>query len=146
MAVRIQQQDFDAGRESRALVGADTGATAMFVGTVRGGGDGELTAMTLEHYPGMTEDQLAKIEADALMRWKLDGVVIIHRVGRLLPGDNIVLVAATSRHRQDALDAVGFIMDYLKTDAPFWKCEERGGESHWVDSRESDGAARKRWD
>jgi molybdopterin synthase catalytic subunit len=146
VAVRVQTEDFDVGAESRALQADAVGAIALFVGTVRGmSSDNGVTAMTLEHYPGMTEDELERIEAEARARWPLEDVTIIHRVGRLEAGDQIVLVGAASPHRQAAFDAAQFIMDFLKTDAPFWKAEERGAKTSWVDARESDDAARKRW-
>jgi molybdopterin synthase catalytic subunit len=146
VAVRVQTEDFDVGVESRALQADAVGAIALFVGTVRGlSSDNGVTAMTLEHYPGMTESELERIEAEARTRWPLEDVTIIHRVGRLEAGDQIVLVGAASPHRQAAFDAAQFIMDFLKTDAPFWKAEERGDETSWVDARESDDAARKRW-
>jgi molybdopterin synthase catalytic subunit len=146
VAVRVQTEDFDVGAESRALQADAVGAIALFVGTVRGmSSDNGVTAMTLEHYPGMTEDELERIEAEARARWPLEDVTIIHRIGRLEAGDQIVLVGAASPHRQAAFDAAQFIMDFLKTDAPFWKAEERGDETSWVDARESDDAARKRW-
>ena len=146
MAVRVQTEDFDVGVESRALQADAVGAIALFVGTVRGlSSDNGVTAMTLEHYPGMTESELERIEAEARTRWPLEDVTIIHRVGRLEAGDQIVLVGAASPHRQAAFDAAQFIMVFLKTDAPFWKAEERGDETSWVDARESDNAARKRW-
>jgi molybdopterin synthase catalytic subunit len=142
----VQTEDFDVGAESRALQADAVGAIALFVGTVRGlSSDNGVTAMTLEHYPGMTESELERIEAEARARWPLEDVTIIHRVGRLEAGDQIVLVGAASPHRQAAFDAAQFIMDFLKTDAPFWKAEERGDETSWVDARESDDAARKRW-
>jgi molybdopterin synthase catalytic subunit len=146
MAVRVQTEDFDVGLESRALQADAVGAIALFVGTVRGlGNDNGVTAMTLEHYPGMTESELERIEAEARARWPVEDVTIIHRVGRLEAGDQIVLVGAASPHRQAAFDAAQFIMDFLKTDAPFWKAEERGDKTTWVDARESDDMARKRW-
>jgi len=146
MAVRVQTEDFDVGAESRVLQADAVGAIALFVGTVRGlSSDNGVTAMTLEHYPGMTESELERIEAEARARWPLEDVTIIHRVGRLEAGDQIVLVGAASAHRQAAFDAAQFIMDFLKTDAPFWKAEERGDETSWVDARESDDVARKRW-
>ena len=146
MAVRVQTEDFDVGAESRALQADAVGAIALFVGTVRGlSSDNGVTAMTLEHYPGMTESELERIEAEARARWPLEDVTIIHRVGRLEAGDQIVLVGAASPHRQAAFDAAQFIMDFLKTDAPFWKAEERGDKTSWVDARESDDAARNRW-
>ena len=147
MAVRVQTEDFDVGAESRALQADAVGAIALFVGTVRGlSSDNGVTAMTLEHYPGMTESELERIEAEARARWPLEDVTIIHRVGRLEAGDQIVLVGAASPHRQAAFDAAQFIMDFLKTDAPFWKAEERGDKTSWVDARESDDAARNRWE
>jgi molybdopterin synthase catalytic subunit len=147
VAVRVQTEDFDVGAESRALQADAVGAIALFVGTVRGlSSDNGVTAMTLEHYPGMTESELERIEADARARWPLEDVTIIHRVGRLEAGDQIVLVGAASPHRQAAFDAAQFIMDFLKTDAPFWKAEERGDKTSWVDARESDDAARRRWE
>ena len=146
MAVRVQTDDFDVGAESRALHAETVGGIALFVGTVRGlSSDNGVTAMTLEHYPGMTEAELERIEAEARARWPLDDVTIIHRVGRLLAGDQIVLVATASAHRQAAFDAAQFIMDFLKTDAPFWKAEERDGKTSWVDARDSDSAARDKW-
>jgi len=147
VAVRVQTEDFDVGAESRALQADSVGAIALFVGTVRGlSSDNGVTAMTLEHYPGMTESELERIEADARARWPLEDVTIIHRVGRLEAGDQIVLVGTASPHRQAAFEAAQFIMDFLKTDAPFWKAEERGDKTSWVDARESDYAARRRWE
>jgi len=146
MSVRVQTEDFDVGEESRALQAETVGGIALFVGTVRGlSSDDGVTAMTLEHFPGMTENELERIEAEARQRWPLEDVTIIHRVGRLLPGEQIVMVAAASAHRQAAFDAAQFIMDFLKTDAPFWKAEERGGKTSWVEAKDSDDAARARW-
>ena len=146
MAVRVQRDDFDVGAESRALQADGVGGISLFVGTVRGlSSDNGVTAMTLEHYPGMTESELERIEAEARARWPLEDVTIVHRVGRLLAGDQIVLVATASAHRQAAFDAAQFIMDFLKTDAPFWKAEERDGKTSWVDARDSDSAARGKW-
>jgi molybdopterin synthase catalytic subunit len=146
MSVRVQNEDFDVGAESRALQADNVGAIALFVGTVRGmNSDQGVTAMTLEHYPGMTEQELDRIEAEAMSRWPLENVTIIHRVGRLVAGDQIVLVAAASAHRQAAFDAAQFIMDFLKTDAPFWKAEERGDVTSWVDARQSDTSALDKW-
>ena len=146
MAVRVQTDDFDVGAESRALQADTVGGIALFVGTVRGlSSDNGATAMTLEHYPGMTESELERIEAEARARWPLEDVTIIHRVGRLLAEDQIVLVATASAHRQAAFDAAQFIMDFLKTDAPFWKAEERDGKTSWVDARDSDSVARDKW-
>jgi len=146
MSVRIQTGDFDVGMESRALQAETVGGIALFVGTVRGlSSDDGVTAMTLEHFPGMTESELERIEAEARQRWPLEDVTIIHRVGRLLPGEQIVMVAVSSSHRQAAFDAAQFIMDFLKTDAPFWKAEERDGKTSWVEAKDSDDAARARW-
>ena len=146
--IKVQTDDFDVGAELAALSRGRTevGAVASFIGLVRDvAGPGELSAMTLEHYPGMTERQLAQLEAEALARWPLDKVLIIHRHGRLLPGDQIVLCAATSSHREAAFEACAFLMDWLKTRAPFWKLEEVGGESKWVAARQGDDDAAARW-
>ena len=144
MTVSVQDADFGGGAEIEALgAGTDNaGAVASFVGMVRGG---EILAMTLEHYPGMTEKALAEIVAEARRRWALLGVRVIHRVGRLLPGERIVFVAVSSSHRHDAFAACEFIMDYLKTQAPFWKREDTASGGRWVDARESDDAALARW-
>lgn len=147
--IRVQAEDFDLGAELAALRAGrqDIGAIASFVGLVRemaphGSGD---QSMTLEHYPGMTEKMLAEIEAEAQKRWPLQASLIIHRYGRLLPGDQIVLVACASPHRQAAFEACQFLMDWLKTKAPFWKLEQVAGQGQWVDARESDEAAAQRW-
>ncbi len=148
MSVSVQENDFDLAAEMAALTAGrtDIGAVVSFTGLVRGGDSGGITAMTLEHYPGMTEKELERIEAEAHARWPLQASRIVHRVGKLAPGDNIVLVLAASRHRHAAFEAASFLMDYLKTDAPFWK-KEAGpdGEGKWVDARESDDTARARW-
>ena len=143
--VHIQVEDFDVSEEVEALTADQpaTGAVATFTGYVRG--DGGLTALVLEHYPGMTEREIARIAADAAGRWSLTGVTIIHRIGRLEVGERIVLVAVASGHRGAAFEACEFLMDYLKTRAPFWKQEERGGASDWVEARDSDDAAAERW-
>ena len=145
MDVSVREADFDAGAEIAALSAGDTeaGAVASFVGLVRG--DGEVAAMTLEHYPGMTEQALADIVAQARTRWDLRRVRVIHRIGRLLPGERIVFVGVASSHRHDAFAACAFIMDYLKTQAPFWKKEETAQGARWVDARESDDLAAARW-
>ena len=148
--IRVQQADFDIGAEFAALAGGrtDIGGFGCFVGTVRDiAGGRRIAAMELEHYPGMTERCLERIAAQAEQRWPLLGCTILHRVGRLLPGDNIVLVLAASAHRQAALDATGFLIDYLKTQAPFWKKESfvGEGEAAWVDARDADDAAAARW-
>lgn len=149
MAVRVQAEDFDVGRETSALTSGrtDIGAIVTFTGTVRGEAKGRpIVSMTLEHYPGMTEAELERVEAEARRRWPLDASLIIHRYGELKPGDNIVLVLTASRHRHAAFEAAEFLMDYLKSRAPFWKKEtDRDGNGHWVDARESDDAALSRW-
>lgn len=146
--IRVQEQPFDAGQELMAFKAGKTrvGGTALFVGSVREMNEGAaVSAMTLEHYPGMTEKALAAIEAEARARWPVDDVLIIHRHGRMLPGDDIVLVLASSAHREAAFAACQFLMDWLKTKAPFWKLEEGAGDPRWVDARESDDAAAVRW-
>ena len=146
MTIRVQQDDFDVGEELDALSRGrvDIGAVASFVGLVRDFGPG--SAMTLEHYPGMTERQLAAVEAEARARWPaLDDVLIVHRYGRLEPGDRIVLCAAASSHRQASLEACAFLIDWLKTKAPFWKLEETATESRWVAARAEDDEAAQRW-
>ena len=146
MAVRVQQDDFDVGVESRALQGPAVGAIALFVGTVRSLSDDDgVTAMTLEHYPGMTEAEISRIEDEARARWPLLDVTVVHRVGRLLAGEQIVLVAVSSAHRQSAFDAAQYMMDFLKTDAPFWKAEDRGNQVSWVEARQSDNDAHAKW-
>ncbi len=146
--IRVQEQDFDIGAEMAALRNGrtDIGAIAAFAGLVRDHAIGEnVTAMTLEHYPGMTEKELARIESEACARWPLLDCLIVHRVGRLLPGDSIVLVITLSAHRQAAFEAAQYLMDCLKTNAPFWKTEHTGGGSHWVQARDADEAAASRW-
>lgn len=147
--IRIQEQDFDIGAEVRALSAGrpDIGAVVTFTGVVRGESAGQsLASMTLEHYPGMTEAELARVESEANERWPLLASLVIHRTGRLAPGDNIVLVVTASAHRRAAFEAAEFLMDYLKSRAPFWKKEE-GAESagRWVDARECDDIAAERW-
>ncbi len=146
--VTVSEHDFDTRALAALLVEGDNdiGALASFVGLVRGGkGETAIDGMVLEHYPGMTEKSLRAIAAQAAARWPLLGVEIYHRIGHLLPGEQIVYVGVTSRHRQAAFDACAFIMDYLKTAAPFWKKELRNGMGVWVDARESDQAALDRW-
>jgi len=148
MTVRVQQDDFDVGAELAALTEGNhaIGGIASFVGVVREmAGDEKIGAMTLEHYPGMTERALAEIEAEARRRWPLEACLIVHRYGRLEPGDRIVMVATASAHRQAALEACAFLIDWLKTKAPFWKLEETAEGSKWVDARDTDSAATKRW-
>ena len=149
MKISVQETDFDVGAELAALRANDArvGAVASFVGLVRDMNDGSgVSEMTLEHYPGMTEKALAKIVADAQGRWDIYDAVVIHRVGRLLPCDQIVLVAVTSAHRGEAFAACEFIMDYLKTQAPFWKREATPQGARWVDARDSDDSAAARWE
>jgi molybdopterin synthase catalytic subunit len=148
ITVRIQEADFDAGRELEALTEGrrDVGAVASFIGLVRDSNDGHsIRAMTLEHYPGMTEKALEAICLEARARWDVLEALIIHRVGPLAPGDRIVLVGVASGHRGDAFQACEFIMDYLKTRAPFWKKESTAEGERWVEARESDDAAAQRW-
>jgi molybdopterin synthase catalytic subunit len=149
LTVRVQTEDFDAAREAAELTRGrtDIGAVVTFTGLVRGEHDGiELKSMTLEHYPDMIEAELGRIEAEARVRFQLTDCIIIHRVGELRPGDNIVLVVTAAPHRHAAFDAAAFLMDYLKTRAPFWKKEtDASGAGRWVDARESDGAALDRW-
>lgn len=142
----VQEADFDVGQETAALSSGclKVGAVASFVGLVRGSEAG-VTAMTLEHYPGMTEAALTDIVSQARQGWPLLAVRVIHRVGRLVPGEQIVFVGVASSHRGAAFQACEFIMDYLKTRAPFWKREETPEGSRWVDARESDDAAAARW-
>jgi molybdopterin synthase catalytic subunit len=146
--IRLQQEDFDPAAELAALTRGrtDIGALVTFTGVCRGGDGGErIAAMTLEHYPGMAEAEIARHVAEAEQRWPLIGVTVIHRYGRLVPGDNIVLVATAAAHRGDAFAAAEFLMDYLKTRAPFWKQEERAGSTAWVAATEADDAAAGRW-
>lgn len=146
--IRVQREDFDVGAELEALCRGRTGIGGItsFVGLVRDvAGDERIGAMTLEHYPGMTERQLEAIEAEARKRWPLEEVLIIHRHGQLEPGDRIVLVATASAHRAAAFESCHFLIDWLKTKAPFWKLEETPEGARWVDAQASDDAAAKRW-
>ena len=151
--IRVQREDFDLAAELKALTAGrcDIGALASFVGLVRDmapveGKAEAIRAMTLEHYPGMTEKLLEEIEAEALNRWPLEATLIVHRYGRMEPGEQIVLVAAASAHRDAAFDACRFLIDWLKTKAPFWKLEDlKQGEAKWVEARDSDDAAAARW-
>jgi len=148
MTVRVQTADFDAGREIAELRGSDprVGAVASFIGTVRDVNDAATVAtMTLEHYPGMTEKALEAICAEAAARWNILDTLVIHRVGALHPGDRIVLVGVAGAHRGDAFAACEFIMDFLKTRAPFWKKETTPEGERWVEARASDDAAADRW-
>jgi molybdopterin synthase catalytic subunit len=147
--IRVQRDDFDPGTELARLTvdRTDIGGAVLFCGLVRDvlGADQRIAAMTLEHYPGMTERMLAAIEAEAEARWPLSATLIVHRYGRLLPGDRIVLVITCSAHRQAAFEANMFLVDWLKTKAPFWKLEERASGAAWVEARASDDAAAQRW-
>ena len=148
MTIRVQEADFDAGRELEALTRGrtDVGAVASFIGVVRDANDGsDVASLTLEHYPGMTEKALEEICAQALARWDILETLVIHRIGALVPGDRIVLVGVSSAHRGEAFEACEFIMDYLKTRAPFWKKEATPQGERWVEARESDDAAAQRW-
>ena len=146
--IRVQSDDFDIGAEIARLTQgrSDIGAVVTFTGCVRDQAGGkQIAEMTLEHYPGMTERELARIEAEARERWPLQECLIIHRYGTLKPGDRIVLVITASPHRHAAFEAAEFLMDYLKTSAPFWKRESGPDGAQWVDARESDDEALERW-
>jgi molybdopterin synthase catalytic subunit len=148
MAVRVQTEDFDTGLEIRQLRMArkDVGAVVSFVGQVRDVNEGDaVSQLTLEHYPGMTEKSLAGIVEQAKKRWDIFDALIIHRVGTLQPTEQIVLVAVSGAHRGEAFKACEFVMDYLKTEAPFWKKEATLSGERWVDAKETDDAARERW-
>jgi molybdopterin synthase catalytic subunit len=146
--IRLQHEDFDVAAEVAMLSRGrtDIGAVVTFTGICRDheGGHG-VSAMTLEHYPGMADEEIARHVEEAKTRWPLLGVTVIHRYGRMLPGDNIVLVVTASAHRQAALAAADFLMDYLKTRAPFWKLEERPDGTNWVEAKDSDDSAAARW-
>lgn len=147
--VRVQQADFDVAAEVAALTGGrgDVGAVVTFTGLCRDEG-GTLTALELEHYPGMAEREMAKVADEAMARWPLTGLSVIHRFGRIAAGDNIVLVVAASSHREAAFNAASYMMDFLKTRAPFWKKEHRrdGANGGWVAAKAADDASAKRWD
>ncbi len=147
--IKVLREDFDVGREIAALSDGNhaVGGLAVFIGLVRDmAGEQPVGAMTLEHYPGMTEKMLARIEAEACERWPLEASLVIHRYGRLEPGDRIVMVATSSAHRQAALEACQFLIDWLKTKAPFWKLEEGPNGTDWVEARASDDTSAARWD
>ncbi|WGI21273.1 molybdenum cofactor biosynthesis protein MoaE [Amylibacter sp. IMCC11727] len=146
MAVRVQREDFDLGSELRALREGrtDIGALVSFSGLVRDD-TGDLQELELEHYPGMTEAALAEIEAEAHKRWDLNATLIVHRYGPLKPGEQIMMVAAASPHRKAAFEAADFLMDFLKSRAPFWKKETGVKGAEWVDAKDTDEAALKRW-
>jgi molybdopterin synthase catalytic subunit len=146
--IRIQQADFDVAQEIAALTKSrtDIGAVVSFSGICRGSEDGEpIAALTLEHYPGMAEAEIGRHADEALSRWPLQGLTIVHRFGRIAPGENIVLVVTASPHRQAAFEAAEFLMDYLKTNAPFWKREEKEKGTSWVEARNHDDDAAARW-
>jgi molybdopterin synthase catalytic subunit len=146
--IRIQEADFDVGHEIAALTQGriDIGAVVSFSGICRGSENGEpIAALTLEHYPGMAEAEIQRHADEALSRWPLSGLTVIHRVGRIVPGENIVLVLAASAHRQAAFEAAEFLMDYLKANAPFWKREESAAGTSWIEARDHDDAAAARW-
>jgi molybdopterin synthase catalytic subunit len=146
--IRIQQADFDVGHEIAALTKGriDIGAVVSFSGICRGSENGEpIAALTLEHYPGMAEAEIKRHTDEAMSRWPLSGLTVIHRVGRIVPGENIVLVLAASAHRQAAFEAAEFLMDYLKANAPFWKREESAAGTSWIEAHDHDDAAAARW-
>jgi molybdopterin synthase catalytic subunit len=149
VTIRVQQDDFDVAREIAALTRGrtDIGAVVSFSGICRGSdNEHDIAALTLEHYPGMAEAEIQRHVDQAMTRWPLTGLTVIHRVGRLVPGDNIVLVLTASAHRQAAFQAAEFLMDYLKANAPFWKREERRDGSNWVEAQHRDDAAAARWE
>ena len=146
--VRLQREPFDVAAEAAALSRGrtDVGALVTFTGICRGAEDGKpIAALTLEHYPGMAETEIERHVAEAVARWPLTGVIVIHRYGRIAPGEDIMMVATASSHRQAAFAAAEFLMDYLKTRAPFWKQVEAAGAKTWVDAKETDDAAAARW-
>jgi molybdopterin synthase catalytic subunit len=146
--IRIQQADFDVAKEIAALSKGrtDVGAVVTFSGVCRGSENGEpIAALTLEHYPGMAEAEIGRHADEAMSRWPLKGLTIIHRFGRIAPGENIVLVVTASSHRQAAFEAAEFLMDYLKTNAPFWKREESEKGTSWIEARDHDDDAAARW-
>ncbi len=147
MRIQVQEEDFNIAEVNRELCAgrSDVGAVASFIGLVRDMPQNRLQKMTLEHYPGMTEKSLGKIAETALQRWKILDIAIIHRVGELKPADQIVLVSVVSAHRKAAFTACEFIMDYLKTDAPFWKKETNEQGENWVEAKASDNEARGKW-
>jgi molybdopterin synthase catalytic subunit len=149
MPVRLQREPFDGAAEAAALTRGrtDIGAVVTFTGICRGSEGGRpIAALTLEHYPGMAEAEIGRHVEEARRRWSLDGVTVVHRYGRIAPGEGIVLVVTASSHRQDAFAAAEFLMDYLKTRAPFWKQVEQAGDSKWVDAKSADDRAADRWE
>tara|TARA_B100000963_G_C22040572_1_gene415309 strand:+ start:37 stop:510 length:474 start_codon:yes stop_codon:yes gene_type:complete len=147
--IKIQTEDFDVSEETKILNQNNTGAIVNFIGVVRGYDEKNeqiIISMKLEHYPGMTESEIEKIIFDCCKRWKLTGVTVIHRVGNLKPSDQIVFVGVSSKHRQNAFDGCNFIMDWLKTKAPFWKVEENKNKKNWVNFNDSDNQALEKWE
>jgi len=148
VTIRVQESDFDVTREIAALTAgrSDIGAVVSFTGICRGSEDGaDITALTLEHYPGMAEAEIARHAETAMARWPVTGISVVHRVGRMTPGENIVLVLTASKHRQAAFEAAEFLMDYLKANAPFWKRVDGRDGANWVEARDHDDAAAARW-
>ena len=148
VTIRIQESDFDVTREIAALTAgrSDIGAVVSFTGICRGSEDGaDIAALTLEHYPGMAEAEIARHAETAMARWPVTGISVVHRVGRMTPGENIVLVVTASKHRQAAFEAAEFLMDYLKANAPFWKRVDSRDGANWVEARDHDDAAAARW-
>ena len=146
--IKIQNEDFDVSDEIKILHQNNTGAIVNFIGVVRGYDEKNnqiINSMTLEHYPGMTESEIEKIVFESFQRWELTGVTVIHRIGNLKPSDQIVFVGVSSKHRQNAFDGCNFIMDWLKTKAPFWKVEENNNKKNWVSFNENDNQALKKW-
>jgi len=148
VTIRIQESDFEVGREIAALTTgrSDIGAVVSFTGICRGSEDGTaIAALTLEHYPDMAEAEITRHADTAMSRWPLSGIRVVHRVGRIVPGENIVLVVTASKHRQAAFEAAEFLMDYLKANAPFWKRVDSADGTSWVEARDHDDAAAARW-
>ena len=146
--IKIQNEDFDVSKETQKIHDNESGAIVNFIGFVRERthyNDEQIISMTLEHYPGMTESEIDKIIQKSIKKWELTGITVIHRVGKLFVSDQIVFVGVASKHRQNAFDACNFIMDWLKTKAPFWKIEESKSERKWVESRQSDEDAIYKW-
>ena len=146
--IKIQNEDFDVSKETQKLHERESGAVVNFIGLVREHtehNDEQIISMTLEHYPGMTESEIDKIVQKSIKKWELTGITVIHRVGKLFVSDQIVFIGVASKHRQNAFDACNFIMDWLKTKAPFWKIEESKSERKWVESRQSDEDAIYKW-
>ena len=146
--IKIQSEDFDVSDEIKILHQNNTGAIVNFIGVVRGYDEKNnqiINSMTLENYPGMTESEIEKIVFESFQRWELTGVTVIHRIGNLKPSDQIVFVGVSSKHRQNAFDGCNFIMDWLKTKAPFWKVEENNNKKNWVNFNENDNQALKKW-